>query len=455
MSLSASPWVRLLVAFGLMVAWLAVLRLYQRHSRPSPEIVRKVFHLGGGLLGLMLPWLFDDVRPVLVLALAFAALFAALRLVPTLARGPGQVLSRVKRNTIGEFWFLASLCLLFWLAHGDRLLYGVPVLVLAVADTFAALVGAEYGKRHFATLRGRKSVEGSVAFFLAAFLCVHVPVLLWSGAGRKESLLIAFSLGLLVTMAEAAAWWGLDNFIVPLFTYGLLRVFLRLSIAELITHLTFLLALGLFVRGWRHRTTLADDALFGGVAWGYVVWAVSDWRWIVPPLALFVSYLALSNRTVLDHERVFNFPVLLATAAAGQLWLLLYWLSGRPELFLAFAAAFGSNLAIVALVRDAHAHPSASWAAVAVEDAGKGILLVVLPASIAVAQLGGGAMLLGLGALAVLSSTLAFALIQPDLSRYPIDSRRWVRQAIATTAGSALCLIPYAGELRSWLSGVW
>lgn len=451
--LLASPWSRVLLAFALMVAWLAVLRLYQRRARPRPEIVRKLFHLGGGLVGLFLPWIFDDVLPVLVLAAACAALFAALRTVPALARGPGQVLSGVTRNTVGEFCFATSLCLLFWLAHDNRLLYGVPVLVLAVADSFAALVGKEYGKRHFAALKGQKSVEGSSAFFLAAFLCVHVPVLLWSGAGREESLLIALSLGLLVTMAEAAAWWGLDNLIIPLFTYGLLRVFLHMHTAELIVHLAFLLALALFVRGWRRRTTLADDALFGGVAWGYVVWAVSDWRWIVPPVALFVSYLASSRRTVLDRERVFNFPVFLAIAAAGQLWLLLYWASGRPELFSPFAAAFGANLAIVALVRDVHARPSASRVAVAIADAGKGILLVVLPAAIAVAQVGAGARLFGLGALGVLGSTLAFALVQPDLARYPIDSRRWVRQAVATTSGSALCLIPYAGELRSWLAG--
>ena len=451
--LPADPWSRVLLVVGLMVAWLAVLGLYQRTARPSAEMVRKLFHLGGGLIALSLPWLFDDVRPVIVLAAACAALFAALRTVPALARGPGQVLAGVKRTTVGEFCFSVSVCLLFWLAKDNRLLFGVPVLVLAVADSFAALVGEEYGKRHFATLKGQKSMEGSSAFFLAAFLCVHVPVLLWSGAGREESLLIALSVALLVTMAEASAWWGLDNLIIPLFSYGLLRVFLRMTTAELIVHLTFLLGLALFVRGWRRRTTLADDALFGGVAWGYVVWAVSDWRWIIPPLALFVSYLMSSSRTVLDHERVFHFPVLLATAAAGQLWLVLYWASGRPELFSPFAAAFGGNLAIVALVRDAHARPSAPRLALAFTDAGKGILLIVLPAAITVAQGGAGALLFGLGTLAVLVSTFAFALAQPGLARYPIDATRWVRQAVATTAGSALCLIPYA--VRSWLSGAW
>ena len=62
---------------------------------------------------------------------------------------------------------------------------------------------------------------------------VHVPVLLWGGAERLESLLIGIDLSILTMMAEAAAWWGLDNFIVPIWGYMLLKSLLKMNAAEL------------------------------------------------------------------------------------------------------------------------------------------------------------------------------------------------------------------------------
>jgi phytol kinase len=454
---SASPpadvWTVIASVFGGVLLFLGLLRVYQVRAKPNPELVRKLFHLGGGALGLAMPWLFDTLWPVLVLAGACVAVFAALRLVPALAAGPGQVLSAVKRNTLGEFWFVASFCLLFWLAAGNRLLYAVPLLVLTVADTAAALVGEEYGKLQYATHEGEKSLEGSVAFFLATFLSVHIPVLLLAGTGRAESLLIAFTLALMVTLAEAVTWWGLDNLIIPLFAFGLLKTFLGMDLDRLVLHLSFLLGLAVFVRLWRRRSTLADDALVGGVLWGYVVWALSDWRWIVPPVALFLTYLAVSPRTDLDDTRVIGLPALLASVAAGQIWVLLYWSTGREVFYYAFAAAFAANLATIAFVRDVHARPRAGRTSLLLTDTAKGALLVLVPSAAVLRH--GGAMLvqLVLGSVAAFSAVLAFTVLQPGLEDYPIDDARWVRQAVITTAASGLWLGLYLAAPWGWLSG--
>lgn len=441
----ANPWLVATLVFAVGVAMVGLLRAYQVLARPEPEMVRKLFHLGGGLVGLSLPWLFKDIAPVLALAAATTGLFVALLTVPALRGGPGQVLAGVGRKTIGEFFFVASFCLLFWLAKGDKLLYGVPLLVLAVADTFAALVGEEYGKYRFRTWKGRKSMEGSSAFFLAAFFCVHVPVLLFTDTPRLESLLIAVNLSLMVMMAEAAAWWGLDNLIIPLFSYALLKSFLPMGATQLGQHLVVLLTLSLFVRVWRHRTTLADDALFGVALWGYVVWALADWRWVVPPFLVILTYTAITKHTPHDHIRAFNFPVALANIVAGLLWLLLYRASGQAEYFYPFAAAFAANMGVIALVRHKHAEPQSRWMVAMLVSIGKGVL-VLIPSILLV----DGVTLLAVVnflvcTAAVVLAVAIFAAIQPSLETYPVGTARWLRQAMVTSGTSAVALLPHLG----------
>ena len=70
-------------------------------------------------------------------------------------------------------------------------LYVVPLLLLAVADAAAALVGVGFGRRLYRTIGGWKTMEGSAAFLACAFLCVFIA-LIWSGdAAPWEALVVA------------------------------------------------------------------------------------------------------------------------------------------------------------------------------------------------------------------------------------------------------------------------
>jgi phytol kinase len=437
-----NPWLLMVIVFGLVAGYMILLRIYQVRVHPDPEIVRKLFHLGGGLLGLSFPWLFKSITPVLGLATALAIIFVLLRVIPELHNGPGQVLAGVKRKSVGEFCFLLSICLLFWQAKGNMILYGVPLLILTVADTFAALMGAEYGKQHFRAWKGRKSVEGSATFFLAAFFCVHVPVLLFTEIPRLECLLIAVNLALMVMMAEAAAWWGLDNLIIPAVSFMLLKEFLPMQALQLAEHLAFLLSLSLFILVWRPRTTLADDALFGISLWGYVVWAVAGWQWFVPPLLLFVGYRTVTHLAPRDPARIFNFPVVLANIAGGLLWLLLFRNTGQANYFYPFTAVFATDLAIIALVGHKYVAPESRLATMVLASTGKGMLLLAPCILIADgASLASVINFLTCAASILLASTI-FAAIQPALDTYPLNTARWFRQAILTTVFSVVPLLP-------------
>ena len=52
---------------------------------------------------------------------------------------------------------------------GDALLFGLPMAVMALADTGAALVGRAAGETRYRVMDGVRSLEGSVTFFALAF----------------------------------------------------------------------------------------------------------------------------------------------------------------------------------------------------------------------------------------------------------------------------------------------
>jgi phytol kinase len=446
--MSSAEWIGVVALLMVVSLLFAGLRAYQIKFRPQPELVRKLFHLSGGLFGLPLPWIFDTFTRVLLLGLLIGGVFVALRFVKGFRSGVGQVLFAVQRESIGELCYLASMVLLFWLAQGNKLLYAVPLLMLALADTAAALVGEEYGKLKIHTAGGGKSIEGAIAFFFIAFFCVHVPVLLWGDTGRVESLLIGINLSLMVMMAEAAAWWGVDNLLVPLWGYMLLKSQIHMDLAGLASDLGFLLVLGIILWRWRNRTTLADDTLCGAAMWGYVVWAVGGWRWTLPPLIQLLSYATITFRSPMDQLRVFPFPVVLAQIAGSIFWLLVFRESEEPALFYPFAACFASNVAIIALVRHKYAMPGIGWrqaiaASVAIS------MVVIIPSVLVVDGVTLNALLNATACLvAVFLAAAIFYRLQPGLSAFPVDGPRWARQAVIVGVTSTVALGIHHGVLR-------
>ncbi len=213
--LPLNPWLGIGLELSVLSLLIVTLHFYQRARHLAPETTRKLFHLSGGLTTLALPWMFADVWPVLLLTAITVPTLLTLKYVRRLRNGLGDVLYGVSRPSLGEIYFPLSACLLFVLAHDQPLLYSVPLLILTLADPAAALVGSRYGSLQYITLEGRKSLEGSLAFFIVAFLCTSGMLLLadWTVAEAVPG--IALTLALLLTLVEAISWRGLDNLLIP------------------------------------------------------------------------------------------------------------------------------------------------------------------------------------------------------------------------------------------------
>lgn len=236
-------WAGMAIELLILAVLMGGLALYQRW-RPLPaELSRKLFHIGGGLTTLSFPWIFESAWPVILLALVTIPALLALKYMRAFKGNLGTVLYRVDRTSLGEIYFPLSVCLLFVFTHAQALLFLIPVLILTLADPAAAAIGCRYGHLRYTFVKGRKSVEGSAAFFLVAFACVLYPLLILAHMGLGEAALIAALVGLLATLAEAVAWEGLDNLFIPIFTGLLLAGLLQLNLPFLLLDLGLTLGL--------------------------------------------------------------------------------------------------------------------------------------------------------------------------------------------------------------------
>lgn len=243
------PVLGIAAVLGLLGAAITGLRICQVRYAPRPEMPRKALHVCMGGVALSFPWLFDAAWPVVVLALLALGVLGALRSVERLRRHAGAVVHGVERASWGDVLFPVAIALLFLLTGGDPLRYGIPVLILSAADPLASLVGLSLGRTSYRTLDGTKSVEGSLAFFVAAFGAAYLPLLM-AGVDVSRALLMALIAGLVTTLIEAASWHGLDNFSVPLASFVVLYVAPALSLHMLAMYGVGLAVLSLGMVYW-------------------------------------------------------------------------------------------------------------------------------------------------------------------------------------------------------------
>ena len=177
----------------------------------KPEWTRKLVHLGGGLIGLALPWLIESPWVVLVLTASLSALFLLGERLDVM-----KSLHKVERKTRGSEYYPLAIWLVFVIAADRKWLYVAAVLTLAVADAFAAIIGSSYGKHRYEVEDEFKSVEGSLACFVVAFVVNALPMLFMTNLPRAVCALSALLVAMLVTIFEAISLRGTDNLFVPI-----------------------------------------------------------------------------------------------------------------------------------------------------------------------------------------------------------------------------------------------
>ena len=215
------PWIGVALVCATFGALLAIFSIIG--PRLHPEVVRKGLHTSLGLTTLSFPWLFDTAWPVVLVTGASALAFLAFRRRFRLFRRLADAMHGLKRVSIGEYCFVAATCIVFVLAADDPVLYCIPMLLLTLADSAAALVGTAWGRHRYFTMGDYKSLEGSAAFFVVAFVCIAVPLAWFTPASNPDSIAVAALIALAVTVLEAAVGGGFDNLLIPLGSFAAIK----------------------------------------------------------------------------------------------------------------------------------------------------------------------------------------------------------------------------------------
>lgn len=420
-------------ALGLLMT---ALRFWQRLGNPHPEFVRKTLHIGMGLVACALPWIFRSPAPVVALCAIALLIMVSARVVPMLRRGLGEVVGGVGRDSWGDIYFPVAIAVTFVAANGSVVLYLVPALVLTLADATGALVGVQFGAHRYRATEGRKSLEGSLAFFVVAFGSVLLP--LWvDGVYWLHAVLIGATVGMLVMALEAVAWRGLDNLFVPLGTFVLLRTYLALDTGALVVRL--LMAAGLFALALalRRQTTLNESALLGAAFAAYVFGAVGGWPWLVAPLTLLVSYTTvLSPRTRRNIARVHTVHSVMSVASGGLVWLWLATVIHQPTWLFPHTVAMACHLAIIGAARLRFDFPRMPTWWLLTSCTAKSWVVMIVPYRFLAGAEPWTMCVMAAGPIALAVSTFYFT--QPDMHDCPTDARRWIWQAIVAGTGSVL-----------------
>jgi phytol kinase len=225
--------------------------------------------------------------------------------------------------------------------------------MLSFADALSAIIGKRFGRHKFEAVEGRKSIEGSLAFFAVAFIAVIAWSPLLPNAQPLQVLLIAVILGLVVMLLEAISWRGLDNLLIPLGGFILLRTYLMMDLTWLVVNLAMVTLLVAFMVAWRRRTTLNHSALITGALFGYLVWTVAGslWQqggpgviglaWLAPPLVIFLLFnLLIAPGLLEEHHERHNVDAVFGAVFSGALWLYLAFYFNRADFIYPYTASF-------------------------------------------------------------------------------------------------------------------
>ncbi len=195
------------------------------------EVTRKYVHIVTGILTLFFPPLINNHWYVLALCASFLFILIgslAFKLLPSI-----NAVDRVTRGSL-LYPFIVYGCYL-----GQELvgfgtgLYYIPILILALSDPIAAMVGKNWPMGRYTLFGYTKTVSGSFGFFVGAFAVTflfYMHVANYDLDMLSAALIISTIIAMVTTVAEAISHKGYDNLTIPATAFGTLWIIQTLVI---------------------------------------------------------------------------------------------------------------------------------------------------------------------------------------------------------------------------------
>jgi len=213
--------IKVLIAATLYLLLFVAVEVVTKRQKLSKEMSRKFIHVVAGVTVAFLPYVMS-FHEIAWLSL----LFIAVMLISKKAN-VFSAIHEVKRSTYGEVYFPFAI-LLTALLFPRKELYVYGLLVMAISDGFASIIGQKYGKHKYSIFGTSKSYVGSGVFFVTALAIGSVVLASLTSISILAAVMMSLISGALLTVVEAGLSRGLDNLAIPLLAACLFDVGLKL-----------------------------------------------------------------------------------------------------------------------------------------------------------------------------------------------------------------------------------
>ncbi len=249
-----------------------------------------------------------------------------------------------ERKSWGIFYFSISFLILIFLWY-PRYAYvaSSAFLVLAIADSMAAIAGTFFTKRYYHITKDKKSVLGTLVFFGASFAVIflfygiygefRIHLSYYDTNASLYLLITALIISAVLALLEAVSSGGIDNLMIAV-TGSFFIFFIYHEPAEwkMISLATgFMLALAVGIASYKLKF-LSHSGSAGAVILGTIIFSIGGWKYTAPIMTFFVLSSILSkiskkmrgvNNSTKDSGDIRNHKQLLANGGiAGVLTLL-------------------------------------------------------------------------------------------------------------------------------------
>lgn len=187
-----------------------------RRLKLKGEITRKFAHFTATLSTITFPYLFNDHWYVLILALIFFVLLFISRNSTYL-----KSIHDIDRPSVGSYLLPLSIYVTFLISSllGDRYLFILPIMILAICDPVAGILGINLqqynNKIKIFNYELQKTWLGSASFLISSFIISVIVLYFRYMTFDLKTFWLAVIIALTGTIAEMLSWKGSDNLLIP------------------------------------------------------------------------------------------------------------------------------------------------------------------------------------------------------------------------------------------------
>ena len=213
-----------LLGIGLLLAFN---ELNYRRLGVKGEISRKFAHFVATLATIPFPYIFPSHWYVLVLSLFFFVVLFITQQEKLLKSIHG-----IERKSAGSYLLPLAIYLIFLISNllHNKFLYILPMLILAVCDPMAAILGMNIknynGHIRLWNHKFEKTWLGSSAFFFTGLIISIIALYFHHNVFDLKTFWLALLIAIASTAGELFSWRGSDNLTIPLSIVIVLLIFL-------------------------------------------------------------------------------------------------------------------------------------------------------------------------------------------------------------------------------------